>query len=307
MRLGRTAIAAAAAIATFVCAGTAQAYEFSPPWGYAYIDDHPFQDPSGAVLPATQAWPRGRIRDTVSDGASVRLTVRFFFAGSQYSVDEGSHAYVPIDRHFSAASAEVSHIRYQFCRLNAATQETFECLPFHRIYRPPPPTPTPPAPAPPVDRDADGSSPPADCWDTNATVRPGAREVPGNGVDDDCAGGDRPARITATVANGFRVTRKGARVLRLRVRDAPAGARVTVRCLGKRCRFKRRTATVRPNGTVDLRRLVRRRLPPGTTLEVRVVAANSIGKVVRFRIIRGLIPEGRTLCLPPGASRPARC
>jgi Putative metal-binding motif len=301
-------VAVLAAGVLLVCAGAAHAYEFTPSWGYAYIDDHPFQNPAGALLPATQAWPRGRIRDTASDGASVRLTVRFFFAGHQYSVDEGSHVYIPIDRHYSAASAEISHVRYQFCRLNAATGETFDCLPFLRIYRPPPPPPpTPSPPSPPVDRDGDGSSPPADCWDTNAVVRPGAREVPGNGIDDDCAGGDDPARITATVSRLFRASSKGTRVLRLRVRDAPAGAKVTIRCLGKRCRFKRKAAKVRANGAANLRRLVRRRLRPRTTLEVRIVAPNAIGKVVRYPIRRGRIVDARTLCLPPGAKKPTRC
>jgi Ca2+-binding RTX toxin-like protein len=41
-----------------------------------------------------------------------------------------------------------------------------------------------------VDGDGDGISPPADCNDGNAAVKPGATEVPGNGLDDDCAGGD---------------------------------------------------------------------------------------------------------------------
>ena len=40
------------------------------------------------------------------------------------------------------------------------------------------------------DRDADGVGKPRDCDDGNAAVRPGAREVPDNGIDDDCAGGD---------------------------------------------------------------------------------------------------------------------
>ncbi len=40
------------------------------------------------------------------------------------------------------------------------------------------------------DRDADGVGKPLDCNDGNAAVRPGAPEVPDNGVDDDCAGGD---------------------------------------------------------------------------------------------------------------------
>jgi Putative metal-binding motif len=166
----------------------------------------------------------------------------------------------------------------------------------------------PPGPAPAVDRDGDGISPPADCADNNATVWPGAPEIPGNGLDDDCAAGDAPARITAGVKNGWRVNRKFARVRRLRVVDAPAGATASVRCIGKRCKFKRRKATVRSNGTANLRRLVpRRRVPVGTTLEVRIVAPNSIGKVVRFPIKPRRVPDGRTLCLPPGAKKPKRC
>ena len=82
----------------------------------------------------------------------------------------------------------------------------------------------PPPPA--ADRDGDGSAPPADCRDNNATVFPGAPEIPGNGIDDDCAGGDAPALIAASVKHAWRVTRAGARVLRLRVADAPKGATV---------------------------------------------------------------------------------
>jgi hypothetical protein len=138
-------------------------------------------------------------------------------------------------------------------------------------------------------------------------VWPGSREVPGNGIDDDCAGGDQLARVGGTVSSLFRTSRKGTRVLRLRVRDAPAGARVTIRCLGKRCRFERRRSKVKANGTANLRRLVRRRLRPRTMLEVRITAPNSIGKVVRYPIRRGRLPESRTLCLPPQAKKPVRC
>ncbi len=97
-------------------------------------------------------------------------------------------------------------------------------------------------------------------------------------------------------------------MLRLRVVDAPTGATVAVRCLGKRCRFERRKATVRANGTIDLRRLVRRHfMPVGTTLEVRILAPPSIGKVIRYKVKRARIPVGRRLCLPPGAKQPERC
>jgi hypothetical protein len=40
------------------------------------------------------------------------------------------------------------------------------------------------------DRDFDGSVPPADCDDSNAGIRPGAADVPDNGVDEDCSGAD---------------------------------------------------------------------------------------------------------------------
>lgn len=309
MRLGSIGIALAAVVAALSCAARADAYEFKPPWGYAFVDDRPFHEPGGALLPATQAFPRGRIRDTVKDNVDVRMIVYAFPPGSarpavSYFVDEGDFTYAPIDRRIDIKPAQVAYLRYDFCRLNIDTKQPYDCMPSLRIGRPPPPV---PRPVPPVDRDGDGISPPTDCWDTNAAVWPGAKEVPGNGIDDDCAGGDRPARVGGTVSIAFRASSKGARVLRLHVRDAPAGARVEVRCRGRRCQFKRRKATVRANGTAKLRRLVRRRLRPRTTLEIRITAPNSIGKVVRYQVRRGRIPQGRTLCLPPGAKKPARC
>jgi hypothetical protein len=51
----------------------------------------------------------------------------------------------------------------------------------------------------------------------------------------------------------------------------------------------------------------RRRFRAGQTLEVRITAPEHIGKVVRYRLRRGRIPDGRPLCLRPGARRPHTC
>lgn len=49
----------------------------------------------------------------------------------------------------------------------------------------------------PTDGDGDGFAPPADCDDGNPNVHPGATEVCGNGVDEDCSGADLPCGTEA--------------------------------------------------------------------------------------------------------------
>ena len=158
------------------------------------------------------------------------------------------------------------------------------------------------------DADRDGVSPPADCDDTSSTVRPGAAEFPGNGIDEDCDGTDRPAKLMATLSTAWSSNQKGARVTRMRVSDAPARAKITVLCRSKRCPFRRREVTATANGTANLKRLFKRRLRPGVRLEVRITAPHMIGKVVRYEKIRPRqVPSSRRLCLAPGASQPSRC
>jgi hypothetical protein len=293
-------LAAVALVLVLGAAAQAHAHEMRPAWGNAIIDDRPFHDPSGAVLPATQAFPRGQINDPVTDGWGVRMTVVAYNAAGDpvfdYTVIVRNSTYINFDRPLDVNPREIAYLVYTLCRNDNV------CHPSHAINRP-----APPSAPPPPDADRDGVSPPADCDDTNSTIRPGAPEIPGNGRDDDCVGGDRLARVTASVVNTWRANRRGARVTRLVVRDAPATATVTVRCLGKRCRQRRATVPVSAKGTAKLTRLVRRRLRPGTVLEVRITAPNMIGKVVRYRVRRGAVPQGRRLCLPPGAVKPGKC
>ena len=234
----------------------AQANEFKPAWGYASIDEQPFNDPAagGALLPSTRVFPRGFIKDTIKDGKDVRMTVFVFTPGNaaradrSYSVDEGDFVNADISRRLDISPFEVSYLAYDFCRFNPSNGVVEVCEERYRIGRPSPDGDAHrdaharhrnPA-AGTADADGDGVPVPADCWDQNATVFPGAKEVPGNAIDDDCAGGDAPGRLTATIKNKWTKAHGRLRLDELRVLDAPEGALVEVTCRGARCPFKRR-------------------------------------------------------------------
>jgi Putative metal-binding motif len=163
---------------------------------------------------------------------------------------------------------------------------------------------TTPAPAP-VDADRDGYSPPQDCDDTDSHVHPGAPEVPGDGIDQNCDGSDAAARLAAVVSNSWVASRTSTRVVRLRVTDAPAGASVAVSCRGRGCP-KAETVSADGSGRATLTKLFRHRLRPGARVDVAVTAPNAVGKVVRFTIRRSHLPKTQTLCLPPGGT-PGKC
>src|SRR5215217_7476749 len=83
----------------------AQARELKPAWGYAFIDEAPFNDPAagGALLPSTRVFPRGYIRDTVVDNRDVRMTVLVFTPGkptpqTSYPIDEGDFKNIDFSR-----------------------------------------------------------------------------------------------------------------------------------------------------------------------------------------------------------------
>ncbi len=97
-------------------------------------------------------------------------------------------------------------------------------------------------------------------------------------------------------------------VVRLVVKDVPAGARVGVRCRGAGCPFGR--TVVRPDRRRRARATGRFRgasLGPGAVVEVRITARFAIGKVGRFTVRSGAVPRHTELCLAPGASKPVRC
>ena len=117
-----------------------------------------------------------------------------------------------------------------------------------------------------------------------------------------------PGKVSAAVANNWIGFLHYVKVGRLVVRDAPPGATVQVRCRGRGCPYKRRTIKRAANGSFPATKGFRgRKLRKGAVVEVRVLLAGSIGKVVRYRIRPPKTPKGKVLCLPPGAAKPGAC
>ena len=102
-----------------------------------------------------------------------------------------------------------------------------------------------------------------------------------------------------------RTTGRGARIRSLVVL-APAGSKVTVRCSGKGCPFRRWRRTV-GRRALSIRPLRKRFLRAGVKLEVRVYKPNQIGKYTKIVVFK-LKPPARTdLCLAANSSRPVQC
>jgi hypothetical protein len=164
-----------------------------------------------------------------------------------------------------------------------------------------------PVPAPKVDADQDGYTADVDCDDLNRLAHPGAADVPGDSVDQDCNGADTAGRLTAIVRYDGTYTRKSTKLSKLQVAEAPPGASVTVSCSGKRKGCPRaRTLTTGPKGSVSLTKLFRKRLRPGAVITVSVTAPNMVGRVKKLTIRRDATPRVQTLCVVPGA-KPATC
>ena len=163
------------------------------------------------------------------------------------------------------------------------------------------------------DLDGDGAFDDGTGIGASVPFGPGLHRVGLRVVDRDGASASvyRPILIGAELLRPFplvrlrvRTTSTGARVELLGVRAA-TGVRVTVRCHGRGCPWRRRSI-VSEDGSIRFRRL-QRRLRAGTVIEVFAGRPGAVGKYTRFRVRRGRAPARVDSCFVAGAGRPSRC
>jgi hypothetical protein len=159
-----------------------------------------------------------------------------------------------------------------------------------------------------LDGDRDGFFTGQDCNDANPAIRPGALEVKGNRVDENCDGLAEPFPTLASGVVHNWDARFTLRVLQI-TQQFPRGLSAKILCAGKGCRFrsrrlkvpkpKRNAANVLPSLPARLRHF-----HAGQTVEVWVSAPGFNTKVARIALKRGKQPVIQPLCVVAGETKP---
>jgi hypothetical protein len=95
-------------------------------------------------------------------------------------------------------------------------------------------------------------------------------------------------------------------VRQLDVPDVLAIAAITVKCVGRGCPASR--TVTRHGHAVDFTGLFKgHALLPGDTVQLRITAPGTVGRVVTYTIRAGESPSEAVRCVPPGARKPMLC
>lgn len=116
------------------------------------------------------------------------------------------------------------------------------------------------------------------------------------------------ARLHMVPAYQWAFSKTFAFATQLALSGLPRKSHVTVLCHGGGCPLSKRSFTAPKHGKLDLApALKRRHLGVGSTVDLQITAANTVGEVVRFTVLSGKLPRETFLCLPPGAHAPSAC
>ena len=161
------------------------------------------------------------------------------------------------------------------------------------------------------DADGDGFAPPLDCDDGNRNVRPNTPEIRGNRVDENCDRRKLPwAQFASVVSNRWAVKGSATRLRTLIVRNAPRGTRITLRCRGGGCPFRRVRRRTVPRDLAPVRMdqgFRRARLRPGARLQLTLSRSQTITRTYSYTVQRSALPASRTVCRAPRARRGRSC
>jgi hypothetical protein len=161
------------------------------------------------------------------------------------------------------------------------------------------------------DNDGDGVTPPLDCNDGSAAIRPGAADKPGDGIDQDCSGADAKFPLLKARSNftwGFIGSRTV--LTKVDVTGLVGGETIKVTCKGTGCSFKTKTYRKVKKGKKTLTSLfgLKRKLSKGARIEVRVTRSGTSGSSAILTVRkRKQDPKIVRACLLPGAKKTSRC